>query len=85
MKQSKELTIKKIRQSKSASDIEMLIDKEVLKLSKSKVEGAAVSKFLKEFKSDLLKINAIEVSSDEWENIKKARLHLIFLIKSVAS
>lgn len=82
MNQSNEITIKKIRQSKSSSEIETLIDKELLKSAKSKADIATISKFLKELKSDLLKINAIDVNSNEWDNIKKARLHLNSTISS---
>ena len=85
MNQSKEITIKKIRQSNSTPEIEMLIDKELLKVSKNKTDDSAVSKFFKEFQSELLKINAIDVNTTEWENIKNARLHLNFLKKSVSA
>lgn len=82
MNQTKESTIKKIQNSKSNSEIIMLIDKELLKLSNRKPDAASISEYLKEFKSDLLKINAIDVNSNEWDNIKKARLHLISIIKA---
>ena len=83
MNQSKETTIKKIRQSKSTPEIEMLIDKEVLKFSKNKVDKIAITQFLKDFQSELMKINAIDVNSPEWDNIKNARLHLTSLKKKV--
>lgn len=85
MNQSKEITIKKIRQSSSTPEIEMLIDKELLKVSKNKTDDSAVSKFFKEFQSELLKINAIDVNTPEWENIKNARLHLNFLKKTACA
>lgn len=85
MNQSKEITIKKIRQSKSTPEIKMLIDKELLKVSKNKTDETAVPRFFKEFQSELLKINAIDVNTPEWENIKNARLHLTFLKKSASA
>ncbi len=83
MNPSKELTIKKIRQSKNTPEVEMLIDDELSKFSKNKVDKIAISLFIKEFQSELLDINAMDVSSPEWENIKNARLHLTSLKKSV--
>ena len=76
MNQSKEMIIKKIQQSKSISEIEKLIDKDLLKISANKTYQATPFKFVKELQFDLLKIEAINVSSSEWTNIKRARLYL---------
>lgn len=76
MNKSKELAVKKIRQAKGTPEIILIIDKEIVKLSKNKEEEISIPKFLKDLKSDLLKINAIDVNSGEWENIKRARIHL---------
>lgn len=76
MNQLKELTIKNIQKSKNISEIETLIDKELMKLSENKTYKTADLKFVKELQYDLLKIEAINVSSSEWANIKKARLYL---------
>lgn len=76
MNKSKEFIVKKIQQAKNAPEIKLIIDKEIIQLSKNKEVEISISKFLKDLKSDLLKINAIDVNSGEWENIKKARIHL---------
>ena len=76
MNQLKEITMKNIQKSKNISEIETLIDKEWMKLSENKTYKTADSKFVKELQYDLLKIEAINVSSSEWANIKKARLYL---------
>lgn len=76
MNKSKEFAVKKIRQAKNTTEIILIIDKEIIKLSKNKEDEISIPKFLKDLKSDLLKINAIDVNSGEWENIKRARIHL---------
>ncbi|MCE9538255.1 MAG: hypothetical protein K8R85_03435 [Bacteroidetes bacterium] len=76
MNKSEELIVKKIRQAKSTPEIILIIDKEIVKLSKNKEDDISIPKFLKDLKSDLLKINAIDVNSVEWANIKRARIHL---------
>ncbi len=80
MNQSKEVTIKKIQQVKNTSEISIMIDKELLKLSKNKADEKTIAKFLKELKSELVKINAMDVNSIEWDNIKNARMYLNSLI-----
>ncbi|MES2139505.1 MAG: hypothetical protein V4511_07330 [Bacteroidota bacterium] len=76
MNKAKEFAVKKIRQAKNTPEIILIIDKEIVKLSKNKEDEISIPKFLKDLKSDLLKINAIDVNSGEWENIKRARIHL---------
>lgn len=76
MNKSKEFAVKKIRQAKNTPEIILIIDKEIVKLSKNKEDEISIQKFLKDLKSDLLQINAIDVNSGEWENIKRARIHL---------
>lgn len=82
MNKSKEFAVKKIRQAKNTPEIILIIDKEIVKLSKNKEDEISIPKFLKDLKSDLLQINAIDVNSGEWENIKRARIHLNALKKS---
>lgn len=47
-----------------------------MKRSENKTYKTADNKFVNELHYDLLKIEAINVSSGEWANIKKARLYL---------
>ncbi|MDO9185115.1 MAG: hypothetical protein Q7W13_03815 [Bacteroidia bacterium] len=82
MDKSKEFAVKKIRQAKNTPEIILIIDKEIVKLSKNKEDEILIPKFLKDLKTDLLQINAIDVNSGEWANIKRARIHLNALKKS---